>query len=267
MFVKRLTAVRSHVEILGLLQLSYLGRLHIAKHVLDSSLYFHASFMLLPEDILDPVAECIDRFVARGHWEEGAEPPMSRVPGVAVEWLAWVAGGLNRLDVVAQVQALQAKVAALLLHPRRHPSKVLMRAAFSRQVPGLGYAVLLSRLEPRCGSGRLDRHVGYWRALHNIRPHRLLPAAKWSVWHMLHEPVASNCQLATEDRPKGLLASGSRLKRFAEACQLPAAGQPVTLPKPPAHLPGGPCFLGLPAGQPPAAACQTAGLAGLAVKV
>jgi hypothetical protein len=32
------------------------------------------------------------------------------------------------------------KVAALLLHPRRHPWKVLMRAAFIRQVPGLGYA-------------------------------------------------------------------------------------------------------------------------------
>jgi hypothetical protein len=57
-----------------------------------------------------------------------------------------------------------------MLHPRRLPWKVLMRAAFNyfnRQVPGLGYAVLLSRLEPRCGSGRMDRHVGYWRALHN----------------------------------------------------------------------------------------------------
>ncbi len=102
-----------------------------------------------------------------------------------------------------------------------------MRGAFSRQVPGLGYAVLLSRLEPRCGSGRLDRHVGHWRALHNLKPHRLLPAAKWLVWHMLHEPAASNCELATEDRPNGLLASGSRLKRFAEACQLPAV-QPMT---------------------------------------
>ncbi len=49
------------------------------------------------------------------------------------------------MDGVAQVHALQAKVAALLLHLRRHPWKVLMRAAFSRQVSGLGYAVLLSR--------------------------------------------------------------------------------------------------------------------------
>ncbi len=46
------------------------------------------------------------------------------------------------MDVVSQVQALQAKVAALLLHPRRHPWKVLMRAAFSRHVPGLGWAML-----------------------------------------------------------------------------------------------------------------------------
>jgi hypothetical protein len=108
--------------------------------------------------ILDQVVECIDRFVARWHWEEGPEPPLSRVPGVAVECSPWDAGGLNRVDVVAQVQALQAKVAALLLHPRRHPWKVLMQAAFNRQVPGLGYAVLLSRLEPRCGLG----WIGMW---------------------------------------------------------------------------------------------------------
>ncbi len=47
------------------------------------------------------------------------------------------------------------------------------------------------------------------------------------MWHLLHEPAASNCQLAPEDKPNGLLASGCRLKRFAKACLL-TAGQPVT---------------------------------------
>jgi hypothetical protein len=108
--------------------------------------------MLPPEDILNQVVECIDRFVARGHWEEGPEPPLSRVPGVAVECLPCNAGGLNRVDVVAQVQALQAKVAALLLHPRRHPCKVLKDASGLQQTGAWAwatYAVLLSRLEPR----------------------------------------------------------------------------------------------------------------------
>ena len=121
-----------------------------------------------------------------------------------------------------------AKVGAMLLHPRRHPWKVLMRAAFARHVPSLGAAVLVSRLQPRRSERRLERHVGYWKAFHDLKPHRLLPAADWPVWHMLHEAAASNCQLAPQSAPAGLLASGSRLKSFAAACALPA-GQPVTL--------------------------------------
>jgi hypothetical protein len=55
----RLTAVRLHVRSWARFSLSYLGRLHIAKQVLASSLYFHSSFMLPPEDVLDQVVECI----------------------------------------------------------------------------------------------------------------------------------------------------------------------------------------------------------------
>jgi hypothetical protein len=75
--------------------------------------------------------------------------------------MPWDAGGLDRVDVTnvtAQMHGLQAKVAALLLHPRRHTWntwKVLMRAAFARQVPGLGHAALVSQLQPRCTQGRL----------------------------------------------------------------------------------------------------------------
>jgi hypothetical protein len=164
MFVKRLAAVRLHIRSWSRFSLTYLGRLHIAKQVLASSLYFHVSFMAPPDDLLDQLVQCIDRFVVQGHWAEGPEPPLPRVPGLAVECLPWEAGGLNRVDVAGQVQALQAKVAALLLHPRRHPWKALMRAAFSKQVPGLGPAVLLIQLAPCCCSGRLPQYVGYWRA-------------------------------------------------------------------------------------------------------
>ncbi len=52
--------MRLHVGSWARFSLSYLGRLHIAKQVLASSLYFHASFMLSREaDILDQVVECI----------------------------------------------------------------------------------------------------------------------------------------------------------------------------------------------------------------
>ena len=39
--------------------------------------------------------------------------------------------------------------------------------------------------------------------------------------HVLHEKLASNCQLALDTHPRGLLASGSRLHHVAAACELP----------------------------------------------
>ena len=220
MFAKRLTAVRLHVRCWARFSLSYLGRLHIAKQVLASSIYYHASFMLPPADLLAELVQCIDRFVVQGHWDDGPVPPLPNVPSVTVECLPWEAGGLNRVDVAAQMHGLQAKVAALLLHPRRHTWKVLMRAALARQVPGLGHAALVSQLQPRCTNGRLLRHVDYWKALRKLRPHRSLPAGELPGLHALHEQMASNCQLATDACSSGLLASGARLKRFAAERQL-----------------------------------------------
>ena len=75
-------------------------------------------------------------------------------------------GGLQRADIPAQVQALQAKIAARLLHPRRQAWKPLMRRAFQRYLPALGPAVLVSSLTPAHGVGRSPRHVEYWRAFH-----------------------------------------------------------------------------------------------------
>ncbi len=142
------------------------------------------------------------------------------------------------MDVVAQqVQALQAKFAALLLHPRRPPPsawKVLMRAAFTRQVPGLGYAACYSAGWSRAAVQEVQEGwIGMWGTggRFTISGHTgcCRRQSGQPVWHMLHEPAASNCQLATVDRPNGLLASGSRLlKHFVEACQLPV-GQPVTI--------------------------------------
>ncbi len=46
MFVVRLKAVRFRICCWGMFDLSYLGRVHVAKQVLANSLYFHASFMI-----------------------------------------------------------------------------------------------------------------------------------------------------------------------------------------------------------------------------
>jgi hypothetical protein len=81
MFVKRLAAIRLRILDWSKFDLSYLGRLHVAKQVLASSLYFHASFLLPAEALLNDIVECIDWFVARGHWDEGPVGPLTHVPG------------------------------------------------------------------------------------------------------------------------------------------------------------------------------------------
>ena len=131
---RRLTAIRLRICSWSKFDLSYLGRVHVAKQVLASSLYFHASFLLPSEAQLKAVVACIDRFVALGCLVEGPVGPLAHLPGQAVESLPWDMGGLQRADVHAQVQALQAKVAAMLLHPRRRSWKPLLRRAFERYV-------------------------------------------------------------------------------------------------------------------------------------
>jgi hypothetical protein len=87
---------------------------HVSKQVLANSMYFHASFMLPSQELLAGPVECIDCFVAKGHWEEAPQGPLPHTPSRAVESLPWDLGGLQRADISAQVYALQAKVAAML---------------------------------------------------------------------------------------------------------------------------------------------------------
>ena len=100
------------------------------------------------------------------------------------------------MDIPAQVQALQAKVAAMLLHPRRHAwMKVLMQRAFQRYVPALGPAVFVSTYAPAnkaSRSYRSSRHVAYWRAIARLKPHRLLEPGRMSVHQHLQAGAA--CQ-------------------------------------------------------------------------
>ncbi len=93
------------------------------------------------------------------------------------------------------MQALHAKVAAMLLHPRRRSWKLLMRRAFERYLPALGPAVLVSSLAAANAPGRSRRHVGYWRAFSQLRPHRLLDPACMSLHQHMQERLASNCRI------------------------------------------------------------------------
>jgi hypothetical protein len=90
--------------------LSYPGRLHVAKSVLASALYFHAGFVPFLDAQLSSMCAGIDHYVFRGQLARGGDPPVRGRPGDVVESLPKAYGGLGRADVRAQLEALHAKL-------------------------------------------------------------------------------------------------------------------------------------------------------------
>ena len=221
MFAKRRAGVFLRVRSWARFNLSYLGRVHVAKQVLANTFCYHATFVAPPPEVLQQVVECIDSFVVLGRvLEAGEAPPLRHVPSAAVESLPWALGGLRRADIPAHSMALNAKVAAALLHPRQHPWKVLMRRAFQRMLPGLGVVALVSQLHPVARVGRPARLMGYWKAFHALRPHRLVAAGALPAERVLSEQLLHNAQI------KGFSVQQAVIK------ELPALLGPVLGPCP-----------------------------------
>jgi hypothetical protein len=175
-----------------------------------------ACFLMPSDALLAKIVKSIDWFVAKGCLEEGPIRPLIHMPNKAVESLPWDMGGVQRVDIPAQVQALQAKVAAMLLHPRRHAWKVLMHRAFQRYVPALGPAVFVSKYAPANKAGRCSsRHVAYWRAIARLKPHRLLEPGRMSAHQHLQERLASNCRITRHG--DSLVPSGTWLQELLPA--------------------------------------------------
>ena len=197
LLAKRRAWVQFRVRIWARFDLSYLGRLHVAKQVLASSLYYHATFVPPPDDVLEAIVACIDQFVGFGRLVEPGEAGgvLRSFPSAAVESLPHELGGLLRADIPAQVMALHGKVAAMLLHPQRHPWKVLMRGAFERAHPALGPAVLVSQLRPVAGPDRPVRLMAYWKGLHALAPCRTVQPEHLPAGHVLVERLVRNAQV------------------------------------------------------------------------
>jgi hypothetical protein len=123
----------------------------------------------------------------------------------------------ERISVHRCMIALQAKVAAMLLHPRRHAWKTLMRRAFHRYLPALGPAVLVSALSPACAAGRDPRQVKYWKCFAGLRSHRLLEPGSMPLHQQLQERLASNCRIMRRGAEGGLPPSMPWLQELAPA--------------------------------------------------
>ncbi len=131
--------------------------------------------------------------------------------------LPWEIGGLQRGDIPAQVSALQAKVAARLLHPCWQAWKPLMQRAFQRYLPALGPAALVRSLSAAHGVGRSPGHVEYWRDFAQLRLHRLLEPAHMTVHHHLRERLAASCRVARQGVTGGLVPPAAWLAALSPA--------------------------------------------------
>ena len=200
MYDKRRGAVYGAIRTWAPLALTALGRQYVAKSVVASSLYYHATFVPMPAQHTSQICSAIDRFIAVGALIEGEAPVRGSPPGKLVEALPKEDGGLGRVDVPIQVTALQAKIAARLLHPKPHPWKSWMSHAFQRAHPDLGVKVMVSRKQPCAGAapgGAVlgTRRLAYWKAMHQLQPFRFVQPSHLTAGHVRSEPLRYNARI------------------------------------------------------------------------
>jgi exonuclease III len=197
MYERRRGAVYGAIRAWAPFHLSALGRLHVAKSVIASTLSFHGSFVPMPGALTTHITGAIDHYVKVGAVLEGAEVARGGPPGKLIEALPREDGGLGRVDVEIQMRALQAKIGAALLHPQTHPWKVFMSHAFARAHPGLGVKVIVSRKTPHMGvgSGLGKRRLSYWQGIHRLQPFRLVPPSSLTSGHVRSEHLLFNARI------------------------------------------------------------------------
>ena len=140
---------------------------------------------------------------------------VSRRAKYAVAALPKGMGGMGMVDLPSYVQALQAKVVAMLLHPKVQPWKALMRGAIAAGFPGRGLRVVLHR--PR-GIQRPHsvsvRQMAALQAFWGLPVVRLVSHERMS-WHQIRvEGLVGN--------PSVCRADGTA---FSTALALPAAAR------------------------------------------
>jgi hypothetical protein len=204
------------------LPLSFLGRLHVAKQVLASTISYHATFLALPEPQLSRISRAIAAYTIHGSLLDEADTRPSRF----VASLPRDIGGVAQVDLEAFNHALRAKVPAMLLHPRHRPWKPLMAAAFERACPGVGVGLLVQ--QTRCyGSAAPrtlgSRHVSYVQSLQELGIHRGLAHHRMSREQIGLEGLVGNHSVGNvEDlahtAPSQLPAPLQHCRRLGQVC-------------------------------------------------
>ena len=209
LFNARVGAMRVAAKHWSGVQLTFMGRVHVAKQVLHPIAIVNATFLPPSRDQMWEWREVVSRFVCRGSCAPKEDGGMLRFsPSIQVASLPWEEGGIALMDVDVQLDAMWCKTIARLMHPQKHPWKVFME----RQITGWagageGVRAVLSRARPVNNAlpARLQMYIRAFRAL---APHRMQPAETISFWSVMAESLLLNQQVPDHRHP-GLLLSGS----------------------------------------------------------
>ena len=220
LYGKKLQAICARIRHWSRYNLSFLGRLHVAKQVLASTISYHATFLAPPEDQLACISRVLHGYVLSGNLLGDADTsPLRHRPSRYVASLPRDMGGVSLVDLEAFGHALRAKVPAMLLHPKWCHWKGLMAAAFDTACPGIGVGLLVQ--QTRCyGSAapRLSpRHTSYLASLQQLGLHR----------RTLHQNMTKE-QIALELLVGNHSVSGADGLAIKSPAHLPASAQPFT---------------------------------------
>lgn len=199
LYQSKLRAICGRIRHWSRHDLSLLGRAHVAKQVLASTLSYHATFLPPPPALLAKITRVLSGYVLRGQLVEEGGSPLRGRPSKLVMSLPVDMGGIALVDLEAHTQALRAKVLAMLLHPKWLPWKALMASSFSRAFPGLGLAVCVQHSP----TGRLPtvltaRHGAYLQAFRQLGIHRRVLHGNMTKEQVALEPLVGNHSVATQ---------------------------------------------------------------------
>ena len=212
LYRQRLRAITWRVRQWSQCNLTLLGRCEVARQVLAACVTYHAQFVPVPADLMSSIHTRITAFVlGKPCLPQHQLQQLRGSPPAVVAALPYRMGGIRQVDVRARARAMQAKVAAAALHPRRAAWKPFFAATLRRALPDLGEAALVQQAQGPISTamrqGRLgQRHAAYVHAIQGVGIHRHMPHATMSAEQVCLELVVGNHSVG--DGTSGTMLAG-----------------------------------------------------------
>ena len=215
LFTQRSASITWRVRQWAQHDLTLQGRCEVARQVLASCFTYHVQFLPVPAQLMSNIHRRITSFVlGKGCLRQEQMQRLICSPPAAVAALPACMGGIGQVDIRAHASAMQAKVAAAALHPRRVPWKLFFAANLERALPGLGLAVLVQQTHHPTSQakmqGRLNaRHAAYIDAFRQVGLQRLHPHADMTVEQIRLELLVGNHSVGSTTDGRMLTAAGA----------------------------------------------------------